>query len=254
MSWKKNGLLDLVDEAIVYINARVEGDPIDQLAHEYGLKIIGTSENIGIGKAVTKLILEAKNQLIMFLEKDWEVVEPKQVIKKQLDMAKDLVLSNVNGSRADAVKLRSRNKAGYPNIDRGLCVPPAFDEVELSDYAQYRKVNDDPEEHVWWLPHLFCNLYHFDSDAELFRKYPNRMWKCGCNEGFLCFDSAQCGWTNNPIVFKKHWYIDTLYQISQSEDDHTFEGATYYSKEWIEPHWVIAEGDGFFMHHEINEH
>ena len=69
----------------------------------------------------------------MFLEKDWEVVEQKDVIKKQLDITKDLILSNVNGSRADAVKLRSRKKAGYPNIDRALCVPPKFDEEELSD-------------------------------------------------------------------------------------------------------------------------
>lgn len=254
ISWKKNGLFDLVDEAIVYINARVEGDPIDTLAKEYGLKIIGSSENIGIGKAVTKLVLQAKNNLVMFLEKDWEVIEPKEVIRKQLDITKDLILSNVNGSRADAVKLRSRRKAGYPNIDKGLCIPPKFDEEELNDYAQYRKIKDDPEEYTWWLPHLFCNLYHYATDTELFRSYPNRIWKCGCNDGFLCFDSAQCGWTNNPIVFKKHWYLDTLYEISQSEHDHTFEGATYYSKEWIEPHWVVAEGDGFFMHHEINEH
>ena len=95
----------------------------------------------------------------------------------------------------------------------------------------------------------------------------SRIWKCG---HALCFDSAQCGWTNNPILFKKHWYLDTLvssmckiyhillmnlqYELSHREDNPTFEGGTYYSTEWVEPHWVIAETEGFFQHHEINEH
>ena len=48
------------------------------------------------------------------------------------------------------------------------------------------------------------------------------MWKCGCNDGFLCFDSAQCGWTNNPIVFKKHWYLDTLVRFFFFRKNHFY--------------------------------
>ena len=119
------------------------------------------------------------------------------------------------------MKLRSRNNAGYPNIDLQLCIPPAYDNEELNDYAQYRWTEEFNEER-WWLPHLFCNIFHHYPDEKLFRDYPNRylhyvynitltleyrVWKCG---EALCFDSAQCGWTNNPILFKKHWFLDTL--------------------------------------------
>lgn len=38
------------------------------------------------------------------------------------------------------------------------------------------------------------------------------------------------------------------------EDNPTFEAGTYYTNEWVEPHWVIAQLEGFFRHHEINEH
>jgi hypothetical protein len=42
----------------------------------------------------------------------------------------------------------------------------------------------------------------------------NRLWRCGSGDvDFLCFDSAQCGWTNNPMFFRKHWFIDNLVTI-----------------------------------------
>lgn len=254
-SWRKYGLLDYVDEAIVFINAKQEGeDPIEDLANEYGLRVVSASENIGIGMALAELVLQAKHQLVMFLEKDWEVVEPEHEVRKQLDLTKGLLLSQVNGSRADAVKLRSRVKAGFPNIGHDLCIPPEYDNTEFNQYAQYRPDMVEEDENPWWLPHLYCNVYHFEADKDLMKKWPNRMWRCGCASHFWCYDSAQCGWTNNPIVFRKHWFLDTLYQQTQREDNMHFEGGTYYSPEWIEPHWVVAQGDGFFMHHEINEH
>ena len=100
------------------------------MAQDAGLTIMGTEVNIGIGKAITNLILEVKTPYVLFLEKDWEVVEQLDVIKQQMEMGIDLLQSKVNGSRADAIKYRSRLNAGYPNIDRGLCEPPHFDEID----------------------------------------------------------------------------------------------------------------------------
>ena len=111
--------------------------------------------------------------MVIFLEKDWEVVENNRFIVQELEYAKRLVLSNHNGSRADAVKLRSRWNAGYPNIHKEACIPPDFDMEELNDYAQYRWI-DEQNEYVWWLPHLFCNIFHFDKNDKLLDTYPNR--------------------------------------------------------------------------------
>jgi len=250
-SWNSSGLLDYADETILWMNAKQEGDdPIEDVANEFGLRVIGSPTNLGIGAAIAKLVLEAKGPYVIFLEKDWEVVEPRKSVIQQLEYAKRLLSSQVNGSRADAVKLRSKRNAGYPNIDPALCIPPEYDEQELNEWSQFRWF-EELNDHQWWLPHLFCNLVHYRADADLLRIYPNRVWRCGAA---LCFDSAQCGWTNNPIIFNKHWFLDTLYKISQYSEDPTFEGGTYYTHEWIDPHWVIAQTEGFFMHHEINEH
>ena len=119
------------------------------------------------------MVLAAKNPLILFLEKDWEVVEPKSEIIKQLDLAKQLLYSEINGSRADAVKLRSRFNAGEPNIDPQLCIPPDYDDIELNAWAQFRWF-EELNDHQWWLPHLFCNIIHFQTDEELLSRWPNR--------------------------------------------------------------------------------
>eukprot|EP01095_Lingulamoeba_sp_RSL-Kostka_P015124 TRINITY_DN685_c0_g3_i1.p1 TRINITY_DN685_c0_g3~~TRINITY_DN685_c0_g3_i1.p1 ORF type:complete len:462 (-),score=113.48 TRINITY_DN685_c0_g3_i1:103-1488(-) len=260
-TWIHSGLLDYADEFIVFINEkRAFNDPIEVLINQYvskfklDVKILSNRENVGIGKGLAQLVLNSRNHLVLFLEKDWEIVEPYEVLKNQLDNSKALILSDDKSSRADVVKLRSRFNAGEPNIDRQLCVPPFWDEEDedgLSMWSQYRQI-PGTEDHEWWLPHLFCNIYHFDKDPQ--HDWPNRMWPCGCDNGFLCYDSAQCGWTNNPVLFKKSWWIDVFYYLSQNEENTSFEGGTYYSPEWILPHWVVAQGDGFYRHHEINEH
>ena len=156
-----------------FFDGIADQDPIEELALKFGLKILSSEENIGIGPAVSNLVLAAKNPLVIFLEKDFEVVESKQAVIQELNYAKRLVLSNTNGSRADAVKLRSRWNAGVPNIQPGLCYPPPYDMIELNDYAQYRFI-EELDEHQWWLPHLFCNIFHFEQEKDLLRTFPNR--------------------------------------------------------------------------------
>jgi len=135
--------------------------------------------------------------------------------------------------------------------------------------------------HVQWLtqagwePHLFCNVYHYKQDDYLLERYPHRMWQCGCDHSFWCFDAGQCGWTNNPIMYGRDWWLKNFvrlpaivfstiteslsplpplqYEISQKDWNRIFEAGTYYSHEWLMPHWVVAEGDGLFRHEEVGE-
>ena len=41
--------------------------------------------------------------------------------------------------------------------------------------------------------------------------------------------------------------------IAQKHRNKVFEVGTYYSDEWLLPHWVVAESDGLFKHDEIGE-
>jgi hypothetical protein len=42
-----------------------------------------------------------------------------------------------------------------------------------------------------------------------------RMWKCGCDYSYWCFDAGQCGWTNNPIMYNRQWWTDTFVRVLQ---------------------------------------
>ena len=190
-------------------------DPIEALAKEYGLRVLGSEDNIGIGPAITELVRAASFPVVLFLEKDFEIIESYETVASQLQSAKNLLLSSTNGSRADVVHLRSRWNPGRPISEKHICIPPQEDNGEFNMYPKYFGGRR-------WDPRLFCNLYRFMNDDELFLQYSSRLvpccylfsgiisssvWRCS---DMLCFDSAQCAWTNNPSVFRKQWYLDTL--------------------------------------------
>jgi len=184
------------------------------------------------------------SRFILFLEKDWKLVESREKVFQQLDLAKRMMFEKQNGSRADVVKFRSRFNHGNPNIHPSKTEPPQWDE--------------EAGVNMWltqagWEPHLFCNVYHYKQDDYLLERYPHRMWQCGCDHSFWCFDAGQCGWTNNPIMYGRDWWLKNFYEISQKDWNRIFEAGTYYSHEWLMPHWVVAEGDGLFRHEEVGE-
>lgn len=245
-SWKANGLLEYVQETYLYIDG---GDPeirekIESVGKAFGFTVMNEETNLGLGKALANLMRAVKSRFVLFLEKDWKLVEPRQTVIEQLDLAKRMLFDKHNGSRADVVKFRSRLNHGHPNIHPSKTDPPQWD--------------DDAGVNMWltqpgWEPHLFCNGYHYKKDDFLLSNYPHRMWKCGCDYSYWCFDAGQCGWTNNPIMYNRQWWTDTFYEISQKDWNRIFEAGTYYSTEWLLPHWVVAEGDGLFRHEEVGE-
>ena len=68
-----------------------------------------------------------KSPFVLLLEKDWKLVESRATVFRQLDLAKRLMFSRQNGSRADLVKFRSRWNFGFPNVSPRKTVPPDWD-------------------------------------------------------------------------------------------------------------------------------
>lgn len=243
-SWQRHGLLDYAQER--YLN--IDGGDSDSrnritgLARSYGFTVFTSETSQGISSAMARLMQAVKSPFVLLLEKDWKLVESRATVLKQLDLAKRLMFSRQNGSRADLVKFRSRWNFGFPNVSPRKTVPPDWD-IGVSMVRTRAR----------WEPHLFCNIYHYQSDEVLLSRYPNRMWRCGCDFNYWCFDSGQCGWTNNPIMFRRKWWLDMMHGIAHKHRNKVFEAGTYYSDEWLLPHWVVAESDGLFTHDEIGE-
>ncbi len=63
----------------------------------------------------------------------------KKMLILQLDLAKQLMLTKENGSRADVIKFRSRWNAGSPNIHPAKTHPPKWDEDQGVNMVSKKK-------------------------------------------------------------------------------------------------------------------
>lgn len=121
-----------------------------------------------------------KSPFVLLLEKDWKLVESRATVLKQvrffyifiyylkclflfilylfllfslhapacvcqLDLAKRLMFSRQNGSRADLVKFRSRWNFGFPNVSPRKTVPPDWDiGVSMVVLLSHRSTRSSP--------------------------------------------------------------------------------------------------------------
>ena len=105
-SYNKENLLSLFDESFIYFNQISEEDK--QLAKEYNINYKGSPENLGFSGGLKNMILEAKNDYILVLQNDCNLVEDFEECKKQLGFALKLLQEN----KIDIMRLRHRFNVG----------------------------------------------------------------------------------------------------------------------------------------------
>lgn len=110
-SWSQGGLLDAVNESILFVQ---------QLSHDnftlrarFGIDVIGSERNIGIGKALCSLVEQARTPLVMFLEKDW-VLRSSPSWSQLLPAARDMVANRT----VDLVRLRPANDCNAAKLSQ----------------------------------------------------------------------------------------------------------------------------------------
>jgi len=229
-TWKQGGLLNFVDERIIYIQ-ELSPEKIEAVK-PYNFTILGSEENTNLAFALDTLIEKSSSEYVLFLEKDWALVEPFFHVKQQIEGAMKLI----SEGRADQVKLRSRFNGGWPNYAVSF-----FQGKEDIVYEQQ--------------PNLLCNFYHWVKNPEV--KYPDKFRVCSAEPLFYCIDSYYCNWTNNPILFKKKWWKQYFSNLARAMDrDHVHNWEGHLNNDWSvwnERGFTVAEGNGLFSHREINE-
>jgi len=230
-SWKTNGLISYANEFVVYVQ-ELNWEKKREIEEFEGVKVMGTPNNTNIAYALDQLIKATTSDFVLFLEKDWMLIEPFAKVKEQLETGIRLV----NEGKADLVKYRSRYDGGHPN------------------YAQafYQGKEDD----VWKSqPNLLCNFYHWIDDPDW--RFPDKFVRCNDHPVFFCIDSYYCNWTNNPILFKRSWWKKNFSQLALSlpkNHKHNWEGMMNNAQDvWNNRGFVVGEGNGLFKHVEINE-
>ena len=224
--------LQNVDETILYLNARnaeMEAVAAKYTLPPYNIKIMGNEKNYQIAQAMTWLIGNATNDYVLFLEKDFRLVESLDCVMEQLSSGLDMLkvrqrmtqrplaehplvflycLSGIGDmtvrwvcmyqdGTAHVIKYRSRHNPGRPNWARIL----------------YMGHEDDVFKNQ---PNLLCNFYHWIDSPEV--RWPEQFYPCGktkavdaggdASKVFYCSKAFYCNWSNNPFVISKKWWHD----------------------------------------------
>ena len=224
-SYHNNGLLSYCKDVNIYFQEINDTDR--QIAAHYGVKAIGTKENVGIGKGFLELAKNASNDKILLLEHDWCLVENLEITKQRLESG--LSLLDVG---YDCVRMRHRINFGRPHFSL------KYKDKEL-DYF-------DPEikmEH----PHLLDSL-HWCNPAEKFpSKIGNQDWK---GESYFVSTSRYACFTNNPCLYKKDFYLKTVKPFMGEGID--LEGKISYW--WARQNFNVAHGEGLFSHNDFKKY
>lgn len=215
-SYRESGLLDRVGEAIIFIN---ECHPDDVLiAQEFGLKIITSDVNVGIGPALTQMAAKAQNPYFLFLENDWLCVEDKDTVFRRLQSGLELI----KNENIDVVKYRHRVKFGLP----------------LYSMRNYKN-NEIPE----GLAYLLDAIHWTDEPEKAFSRYISKK-KIGGEDWFFA-TSENANYTNNPCLYKKQFLEKNITSKAAGPGIALEADLEIW---WKNQHFNVAQGEGLFEH------
>lgn len=216
-SYQRNGLLDLVDEKIIFFNECVAQDV--RIAEKYGFKVLKAKRNIGIARPFKALVEAATSDHFLFLENDFMLVENAEATRQKLDAA----LKLLEEKTVDCVRLRHRWHYGDPNYWLQKIWDGRSDANEASLNSIYLYEN----------PELKFN--EIDKVEVL-------------NETFYCAPARICNFTNNPCLYKTPFLQQLISSMSFSEFDSL---ETQMDPIWDNSDYKVAQGSGLFKHHPL---
>lgn len=214
-SYYNNGLFDIVDDVNILFQEVTNEDKM--IADYFSIPYVGLNDNIGIGKAFIKLTETAKHDNVMILEHDWQLIEDHEITYNRLESGIKLLDEGYN-----CVRYRHRKNPGFPHF--------SFKHIgnELNYYD---------EEIECTSPHLLDSVHWLDPSVS----FPDMIQKL---DEYFVTTSRWGNWTNNPCLYKKDFYLETVNQFAGNGID--LEGNI--SKWWAQQNYKVAHGEGLFKH------
>lgn len=220
-TYYQNGLIDIANDVTVLFQEFNETD--SQIVRHFGLNCIGLSTNVGIGKGFIQLTEFAKTENVLVLEHDWKLTEDDKTTRERLQSGIHLLNNGI-----DCVRYRHRKNPGYPHF---------------SFQYQGRELDYYDKELECTSPHLLDSVHWLDPAD----KFPDLIQRRG---DYFVTTSRYGNWTNNPCLYKKQFYLDTVSQFAG--DGIALEGNI--SKWWATRKYMVAHGEGLFTHIDLQKH
>ena len=194
-----------------------------QIAEHFGIPYIGLENNVGIGEGFIQLTEQAKTDNVLILEHDWKLIEDKQTTIDRLKSGLELLDKGYS-----CVRYRHRKEPGYPHF---------------SFKYQGRELDYYDDEIQCTSPHLLDSL-HWTDPSEQFSEFIQK-------DGEYFITTSRYGnWTNNPCLYKRDFYLDTVKQFAG--EGIALEGNI--SKWWAQQSYKVAHGEGLFKHLDEGKH
>ena len=216
-TYYENGLFDMVNDVTILFQ---EVTPQDmEIARHFGLDFIGLQKNIGIGQAFIRLTENAKSDYVLVLEHDWNLIEDRDTTYERLQRSISAIELGMN-----VVRLRHRKNPGNPHFSfrhRGQELTYYDDEIGAQS------------------PHLLDSLHWCEPNIE----FPGYIKK---SEDMFWTTSRYGNWTNNPCLYKKQFYLDTVKPFAG--EGIGLEGNI--GKWWVNQTHKVGHNEGLFMHND----
>jgi hypothetical protein len=216
-SYYNNGLFDMVNDTTILFQQFSMQDY--EIAKHFGLDFIGETTNIGIGQAFIRLTENAQSDYVLVLEHDWNLIEDTETTYQTLERSYKAIEMGL-----DVVRLRHRKNPGYPHF---------------SFRHQGKELTYYDDEIGCTSPHLLDSLHWCEPDIE----FPEFIKK---SEDMFHTTSRYGNWTNNPCLYKKQFYLDTVKPFAG--DGIALEGNI--SKWWAEQQYNVGHNEGLFTHND----
>lgn len=208
---------------------------VDAVAQKYinlypgRVKIMGDSTNYGIARGLVALTNASSNPYFLFLERDFQLIEPSTCVYEQLMAGIQLVKEDA----AQVIRYRSRWHAGRPNWAVRF----------------FRGHEDDAFR--GGQPNLGCNVFYWVENPV--QRWPEYFWDCGANPEMVCSDAYYCNWTNNPQLWSIDWWnreyvskFDEFMRVSPWDDLESY--MNWEPNSWNDRGFTVAQGAGLFKH------
>jgi hypothetical protein len=181
LTYKALGLFDVAIEFLIYANKR--RPEIDAVAEEFRreypdvIRVMGDAENHGIARGMTWLTGNATQPNFLFLERDFQLIEPGTCVAEQLSAGVALVESR----RAHVVRFRHRKRPGRPN------------------WASKMFAGHEDDALKGHQPNLFCNVFYWVPEPD--QRWPDKFRVCSregeprmwCTDSFYCVSGREAG-------------------------------------------------------------
>jgi len=216
-TYHNNGLFDIVNDVTILFQEASMQDV--EIARHFGLDFMALQKNIGIGQAFIKLTENAQQDYVLVLEHDWNLIEDKDTTYNTLDKSYKAIEMGM-----DVVRLRHRKNPGNPHF--------SFRHIgkELTYYDDEIGATS---------PHLLDSVHWCEPDIE-FGDYIKK------SEDMFWTTSRYGNWTNNPCLYKKQFYLDTVKQFAG--DGIALEGNI--GKWWVQQEFKVGHNEGLFKHND----